>query len=60
MDVGHLTLGYRGNWHKRAGACQVSQENADKIIRQMLITLQSPKFSKSHQVSPDKMADTGL
>jgi nanoRNase/pAp phosphatase (c-di-AMP/oligoRNAs hydrolase) len=36
VDVGHLTLGYGGGGHKRAGACQVSYENADRIIQQML------------------------
>ena len=36
VDVGHLTLGYGGGGHKRAGACQVSYEDADKIIQKML------------------------
>jgi nanoRNase/pAp phosphatase (c-di-AMP/oligoRNAs hydrolase) len=36
VDVGHLTLGYGGGGHKRAGACQISYEDADKIIKQML------------------------
>ncbi len=36
VDVGHLTLGYGGGGHKRAGACQVVYEDADKIIQEML------------------------
>ena len=36
VDVGHLTLGYGGGGHKRAGACHVSYENSDKIIQKML------------------------
>jgi oligoribonuclease NrnB/cAMP/cGMP phosphodiesterase (DHH superfamily) len=36
VDVGHLNLGYGGGGHKRAGACQISYEDADKIIKQML------------------------
>jgi nanoRNase/pAp phosphatase (c-di-AMP/oligoRNAs hydrolase) len=36
VDVGHLALGYGGGGHKRAGACQVSYEDADNIIQKML------------------------
>jgi nanoRNase/pAp phosphatase (c-di-AMP/oligoRNAs hydrolase) len=36
VDVGHLTLRYDGGGHKRAIACQVSHEDADKIIQEML------------------------
>jgi nanoRNase/pAp phosphatase (c-di-AMP/oligoRNAs hydrolase) len=36
VDVGHLTLGYGGGGHKRAGACQVSYKNADTVIQEML------------------------
>jgi oligoribonuclease NrnB/cAMP/cGMP phosphodiesterase (DHH superfamily) len=36
VDVGHLTLRYGGGGHRRAGACQVNYEDADKIIQEIL------------------------
>ena len=45
VDVGHLTLGFGGGGHKRAGACQVSYEDADKIIQQMLQVINSRGLS---------------
>lgn len=50
VDVGHLTLGYGGGGHKRAGACQVSYENADKIIQEMLQVINKDK-GKSKSLS---------
>jgi len=43
VDVGHLTLGYSGGGHKRAGACQVSYEDADKIIQEILEVINKGK-----------------
>jgi oligoribonuclease NrnB/cAMP/cGMP phosphodiesterase (DHH superfamily) len=43
VDVGHLTLGYGGGGHKRAGACQVSYGDADKIIQEMLQMINNRK-----------------
>ena len=43
VDVGHLTLRYGGGGHKRAGACQVSYEDADKIIDEMLEVINKGK-----------------
>jgi nanoRNase/pAp phosphatase (c-di-AMP/oligoRNAs hydrolase) len=43
VDVGHLTLRYGGGGHKRAGACQVSYEDADKIIQEMLEVINKGK-----------------
>jgi nanoRNase/pAp phosphatase (c-di-AMP/oligoRNAs hydrolase) len=50
VDVGHLTLGYGGGGHKRAGACQVSYEDADKIIQEMLQVINKGK-GKSKSLS---------
>jgi nanoRNase/pAp phosphatase (c-di-AMP/oligoRNAs hydrolase) len=46
VDVGHLTLGYGGGGHKRAGACQVSNEDADKIIQQMLQAINNGNLNR--------------
>ena len=36
VDVGRLALKYGGGGHKRAGTCQVSHENADKYILEII------------------------
>ena len=43
VDVGHLTLRYGGGGHKRAGACQVSCEDADKTVQEMLQVINKGK-----------------
>lgn len=41
VDVGSLMLKYGGGGHQRVGTCQVPSENADKIIEEILDTLNS-------------------
>lgn len=36
VDVGSLTLKYGGGGHKRVGTCQVSYEDADRVVCEML------------------------
>ncbi len=36
VDVGSLTLKYGGGGHKRVGTCQVSYEDADRVVGEML------------------------
>jgi len=41
VNVGSLTLQYGGGGHRQVGACQVSYENADKIVQEMLDVINS-------------------
>jgi len=50
VDVGHLTLRYGGGGHKRVGACQVSYEDANKIIQEILQVINNGQ-SKSTNLS---------
>jgi oligoribonuclease NrnB/cAMP/cGMP phosphodiesterase (DHH superfamily) len=52
VDVGHLTLGYGGGGHKRAGACQVSYEDADKIIQKMLQVINNRNVNQDSGSGP--------
>ncbi len=38
-DVGSLMLKYGGGGHKRVGTCQVSIDNADDIVQEILSAL---------------------
>jgi nanoRNase/pAp phosphatase (c-di-AMP/oligoRNAs hydrolase) len=37
--VGSLTLKYGGGGHKRVGTCQVSYEDADRVVGEMLAVI---------------------
>jgi oligoribonuclease NrnB/cAMP/cGMP phosphodiesterase (DHH superfamily) len=39
VDVGSLTLKYGGGGHKRVGTCQVSYEDADRVVGEMLAVI---------------------
>lgn len=40
VDIGSLLLRYGGGGHRQVGTCQVSSENADKVIEEVLEKLQ--------------------
>lgn len=39
VDVGALTLKFGGGGHKQVGTCQVSYEDVDRVVKQMLQTI---------------------
>jgi nanoRNase/pAp phosphatase (c-di-AMP/oligoRNAs hydrolase) len=43
IDVGALTLNYGGGGHKRVGTCQVSYEEVDQVIVEMLDMINASK-----------------
>jgi nanoRNase/pAp phosphatase (c-di-AMP/oligoRNAs hydrolase) len=43
IDVGALTLNYGGGGHKRVGTCQVSYEEVDQVVAEMLDMINASK-----------------
>jgi nanoRNase/pAp phosphatase (c-di-AMP/oligoRNAs hydrolase) len=43
IDVGALTLNYGGGGHKRVGTCQVSYEDVDQVVGEMLDLINASK-----------------
>jgi len=43
IDVGTLTLNYGGGGHKRVGTCQVSYEDVDQVVGEMLDLINASK-----------------
>jgi oligoribonuclease NrnB/cAMP/cGMP phosphodiesterase (DHH superfamily) len=43
IDVGALVLKYGGGGHKRVGTCQVSYENVDRVVGEMLDVINASK-----------------
>jgi nanoRNase/pAp phosphatase (c-di-AMP/oligoRNAs hydrolase) len=46
IDVGALTLNYGGGGHKRVGTCQVSYEDVDQVVGEMLDMINASKSSQ--------------
>lgn len=42
VDVGSLTLKYGGGGHKQVGTCQVSSEDTDRVVGEMLAVINAP------------------
>lgn len=40
VNIGEIMLSYGGGGHKNAGTCQVSHEEADKTLKELLVKLQ--------------------
>ncbi|MBN2795019.1 MAG: exopolyphosphatase [Clostridia bacterium] len=40
VNIGEIMLSYGGGGHKNAGTCQVSHEDADRVLNELLVKLQ--------------------